>query len=161
MNEIYDYLLQHEIPYEKFEHAPVHTIEDVDKLPAMEAAITKNLFLQDKSKAYLLATVEVHKSVDLKKLAEATGRKKLSFASPEDLKRLLGVEPGAATLLGLIHDTQHAVTVLIDKDLWENNEALQCHPLVSSASLVLPKDALERFFASTGHTAQIVDIPAR
>lgn len=161
MSEIYDYLSRHDIPFEKFEHEPVHAIEDLGKLPAMNAVITKNLFLRDKSDQYILVTVEVHKSVDLKKLAETIERKKLSFASSEDLMKFLGVEPGAATLLGLIHDTQHAVTVLIDTDLWENNEALQCHPLISSASLVLSKEALERFFVSTGHTPRIIQIPAR
>lgn len=161
MSEIYDYLVEHEIPFQKFEHEPVQTIEDLEKLPDMNAAITKNLFLRDKADQFLLATVEVHKSVDLKKFGETIGRKKLSFASPEDLKRLLGVEPGATTLLGLIHDTQHAVTVLIDADLWDSNESLQCHPLVSSASLVLSREALERFFAITGHTVQMLQIPAR
>lgn len=161
MSEIYSHLSQNEIPFEKFEHEPVHTIEDLDKLPQMNAAITKNLFLRDKSSQYMLATVEVHKSVDLKKLGEAIGRKKLSFATPEELKKLLGVEPGAATLLGLIHDTQHAVEVVIDKDLWEQYDAIQCHPLVNSASLIFTKDALERFFKSTGHSPQILGVPAR
>jgi len=161
MSDISEYLSTHEIPFQRFEHDPVHTIEDLDKLPEMDAAITKNLFLRDKSQQYLLVTVGVHKSVDLKKLGEAVGHKKLSFASSENLKKLLGVEPGAATLLGLIHDTQHAVTMLIDKDLWDQNESFQCHPLVNSASLVLSKKALEGFFASTGHTVQFVDVPAR
>lgn len=161
MSEIYDYLSQHDIPFEKFEHESVHTIEDLAKLPQMNAAITKNLFLRDKSDKYLLATVEVHKSVDLKKLGETIERKKLSFASAEDLMKFLGVEPGAATLLGLIHDTQHSVEVLIDRDLWEQNEALQCHPLINSQSFVLTKNALERFFQSTGHTPHILDIPER
>jgi Ala-tRNA(Pro) deacylase len=161
MSDIYSHLSQNEIPYDKFEHEPVHTIEDLDKLPQMNAAITKNLFLRDKSHQYMLVTVEVHKSVDLKKLAEATGRKHFSFASPEELIKLLGVEPGAATLLGLINDTRHVITVVIDKDLWEQKAAIQCHPLVNSASLVLTQDALERFFRSTGHAFQILEVPAR
>jgi Ala-tRNA(Pro) deacylase len=161
MSNIYSHLSQNEIPYYKFEHEPVHTIEDLDKLPQMNAAITKNLFLRDKLHQYMLVTVEVHKRVDLKKMAEATGRKNLSFASPEELIKLLGVEPGAATLLGLIHDTHHVVTVIIDKYLWQQQSAIQCHPLVNSASLVFTKDALEQFFRSTGHSPQILEVPAR
>jgi Ala-tRNA(Pro) deacylase len=161
MSYIYTYLSQNEIPYDKFEHEPVHTVEDVDKLPQMNAAITKNLFLRDKLHQYILVTVEVHKSVDLKKLAEATGRKHLSFASPEELINILGVEPGSVTLLGLINDTKHVVTVIIDKDLWDWYAAIQCHPLVNSASLVFAKYALERFFRSTGHSFQILEVPAR
>ena len=161
MSDIYSYLSQNEIPFEKFEHEPVHTIEDLSKLPQMNAAITKNLFLRDKSNQFMLVTVEVQKSVDLKKLGEATGKKKLSFASPEELERLLGVEPGSTTLLGLIHDTQHAVAVIIDKELWEQHETIQCHPLMNSASLVFTKSALEHFFRSTGHLPEILEIPAR
>lgn len=161
MSEIYDYLSQHDIPFEMFEHEPVHTVDDLEKLPKMNAAITKNLFLRDKAGQLILVTVEVHKSVDLKKLGEVIDKKKLGFASAEELLRYLGVEPGATTLLGLIHDTQHAVQVLIDRDLWEQNNALQCHPLISSESLILNKDALQYFFESTGHKPQILDIPAR
>lgn len=161
MSEIYDYLSQNGIPFEKFEHEPVHTIADLEKLPKMNAAITKNLFLCDRGGQHILVTVEVHKSVDLKKLGEAIERKKLGFASAGELMKYLGVEPGAATLLGLIHDTQHAVEVLIDSALWEQGEAIQCHPLINSESLVLTKDALEHFFMSTRHTPRILDIPAR
>lgn len=161
MSEIYDYLSQYNIPFEKFEHEPVHTIGDLEKLPKMNAAITKNLFLRDKSNKYILATVEVHKSVDLKKLGELLNAKKLGFASADQMMECLGVEPGAVTLLGLMHDTKHAVEVVIDSQLWEKNEALQCHPLVNSESLVLTKEALERFFDATGHLLRILDIPAR
>jgi Ala-tRNA(Pro) deacylase len=59
------------------------------------------------------------------------------------------------TVLGLIHDTEHAVELYVDREVW-NAPQWRCHPLVNSATLVLARTDLERFFAHTGHTATVV-----
>ncbi|MDP6562078.1 MAG: YbaK/EbsC family protein, partial [Candidatus Peribacteraceae bacterium] len=89
MNEAIKYLDEHSISHKHYVHEPVATIEDLDKLPKMDAEITKNLFLKDKSGQFILATVGVLKRVDLKELGNSIGSKKLKFASAEDLKTLL------------------------------------------------------------------------
>ena len=101
------------------------------------------------------------KQVDLKALAAALGvQQNLSFASPDRLKKYLGVEPGSVTLLGLMNDTDHVVSFWIDEDIW-NAESIQCHPLVNTATLVIPKKDLERFFEITGHAVHSLTIPTR
>jgi len=47
--------------------------------------------------------VDWEKQVDLKELARTLGVGKLGIASPERLRRYLGVEPGAVTLLGVVN----------------------------------------------------------
>lgn len=161
MLDIYSFLATHGIAYERFDHGAVFTVDDARKLPAMPGSMTKNLFLKDKAGRLILVTVSGNKSVDLTELGEVLQAKKISFASPETLKEFLGVEPGSVTILGLIHDDAHAVEVVIDRALWEGSSALQCHPLVNTASLVLTKDAISRFLQVTGHIFQIVDVPER
>lgn len=100
------------------------------------------------------------KSVDLRRTATALGPSKLSLASNERLARHLGVEPGAVTLLALINDPDHHVEVFIDEDLWAS-PALRCHPLVNTATLILPRQGLERFLAATGHSYRLISIPTR
>ncbi|HPC48199.1 MAG TPA: YbaK/EbsC family protein, partial [Deltaproteobacteria bacterium] len=83
-----------------------------------------------------------------------------TFASPRRLMELLGLEPGSVTLLGVINDTRGAVEVVVDEELW-HEEALQCHPLVNTSTLVISRDGIERFLAAVNHTPRIVDVPAR
>ena len=39
--------------------------------------------------------------------------------------------------------------------------ALQCHPLVNTATLALARSALERFLAVTGHNPRVLEVPGR
>ena len=84
----------------------------------------------------------------------------MSFGSAERLKKYLGVEPGAVTLLAIYNDPDHAVEVCIDKDLWES-EAFNFHPLVNTATLVISRKNLGRFIEATGHEIQISDVPGQ
>ena len=94
---------------------------------------------------------------DLKEFGKVYGIKSPSLASAEDLKKYLGVEPGAVTLLGLINDPEHHVEVFLDEELWEH-EQIGCHPLVNTATLVIARGDVEKFFAVTGHTFRVCAI---
>lgn len=149
------------IAYEWFDHPAVFTCDESAQLPPMPGADTKNLFLREENTgAFFLVSVGHEKRVDLKALRHALGVRPLSFGSPEELLRHLGVLPGSVTLLGLLQDTEHAVVPVIDAPLWEH-AAIRCHPLVNTASVVLPHAALERFLAKTGHSPKILEIPAQ
>ena len=86
--------------------------------------------------------------------------KHLGFASPERLKTYLALEPGAVTLLGLVNDFTHAVEVVIDREL-SLSEAVRCHPLVNTATLVIPWEDILKYLSFTGHVPRLVDIPTR
>lgn len=160
--DIYRYLSEHGIDYERHDHPPVFTCEEADRLvPELPAAKTKNLFLRDKKgRRHFLVVVGYEKAVDLKALSALMGVGGLSFASPERLKKYIGVDPGAVTILGLVHDVNGEVGVIIDEGLWDA-AAFRCHPLVNTSTLVISKENLERFLDLTGHKAQILDVPGR
>jgi Ala-tRNA(Pro) deacylase len=86
--------------------------------------------------------------VRLDELPAQLGVAHLRFASEENLLRLLGVTRGAVTMLGLINDTERQVELWIDAEIW-HAEYFLSHPLVNTATLVLAKSELERFFALT------------
>lgn len=158
---IHEFLKNHGINYEQFDHPAVFTCEEGKKLcPLMPGAPTKNLFLRNKDgKRHFLVVVDHEKRVDLKKLKLLLGLSKLAFASEDRLKKYLGVEPGSVTLLGLIHDANHAVEVFIDETLWDKN--LQCHPLVNTATLVISREGIKTFFKATGHVAHKINVPGK
>ncbi len=160
--EIYDYLDAHAISYERHDHPPVFTCEDVDRLvPELPGLKTKNLFICDnKGKQHFLVTLPDEKSVDLKSLGEALGVKKLRFASAKRLQTHLKLDPGAVTILGVMNDHNHQVQVVVDQAIWEA-QALQCHPLVNTATLVISLDNVRRFLEVSDHPATVMDVPAR
>jgi len=146
------FLDDHSFDFRLVEHEPVFTCAEAErKRPDLPGVSTKNLFLCDKKgRRFFLAVTTCEKEMDLGRLAEQFGERRLRFASEENLARLLGVGRGSVTVLGLINDGDHQVELWIDRDIW-GNETFLCHPLVNTATLVLSKDALARFFELTGH----------
>jgi Ala-tRNA(Pro) deacylase len=150
------------IAYERVDHPPVYTTEEASRLvPPLPGAKAKNLFLRDAhGRQHFLVVVPYAKRADLSQLARALGLRKLTFGSPEELQRLLGVTPGAVSVLGVVCDRNCAVRVVIDEALWQA-PALQCHPLVTTATLSVSLPGLRQLLAATGHEPEVLDVPAR
>lgn len=157
--DIIDFLGSLNVPYARHGHAPVFTCEEeLRHVPESGAARTKNLFFRDRrARRHLLLVTTCAKSVSIAAFAEIAAADRLSFASPERLKKYLGVEPGAVTVLGLINDTERAVELFIDSEVWAA-PTIHAHPLRNDATLVLSHDGLEKFLAATGHQPRIVDV---
>jgi Ala-tRNA(Pro) deacylase len=153
----------HGIAYERADHTPVFTCDEVYlHVPSSLGGVhTKNLFLRDgKGRRHWLVVTLCEKAVDLKALAARIGADHLSLASPERLLKYLGLTPGAVTVLGLVNDPAHEVLVVLDRDV-DSAESWQCHPLHNAATLVIARGGIDRFLALTGHTPAVVDVPLR
>ena len=118
---------------------------------------TKNLFLRDKQGALYLVVTACEKKLDLKRLGQQIGTSKLHFASEDKLQEALGLARGAVTVLGLINDTEHRVQLWMDAEIWQQDNFL-CHPLVNTATLLLSKSSLERFFEIGGHAINLIEM---
>lgn len=155
------FLTDHGITYTYHEHVAVFTSQQArDLINPLPGASAKNLFLRDKKgKRHFLLTVDDRKTVNLKSLAASQGISGLSLASPERLMQYLGVTPGAVSLMALVNDPDGQVEVLIDQDLW-SADALHAHPLVNTATLVIPLDGIKTLLSATNHTPHFVNIPS-
>ena len=160
MTDIYKFLADHRIEYERHDHPPVFTVEDVHRLvPPLPAAKTKSLFLRDtKGLRHFLIIVRGEKRVNLKALPVILNSSKLRFGSPERLKKHLGVDPGSVSIFAAVNDMDQAVEIIIDTALWES-DAFQFHPLVNTSTLVISRDNIKRFLDKTGHETQVLDVP--
>jgi len=160
MTDIYKFLDNHQIEYERHDHPPVYTVEDVNRLvPPLEAAKTKSLFLRDaKGSRHFLIIVNGEKRVNLKALPDLLNSSRLRFGSPDRLKKHLGVDPGSVSLFAAINDIDKAVELIIDSTLWKS-DAFQFHPLVNTSTLVISRGNVKQFLEKTGHDAQILDVP--
>jgi Ala-tRNA(Pro) deacylase len=144
--------------FERFEHPAVFTCEEAEiHRPNRTAVSTKNLFLCDKkARRFFLAVTSCGKTVKLDELPAQFGVAHLRFASEENLLRLLGVTRGSVTMMGLANDAEHKVELWIDAQIWENKYFLT-HPLINTATLVISKAELMRFFELTGHALHFFD----
>ena len=160
MTDIYKFLDDHQIEYERHDHPPVYTVEDVIRLvPPLEAAKTKSLFLRDaKGSRHFLVIVNGEKRVNLKALPDLLNSSRLRFGSPDRLKKHLGVDPGSVSLFAVVNDIDKAVELIIDSTLWKS-DAFQFHPLINTSTLVISRYNVKQFLDKTGHDAQILDVP--
>lgn len=160
--EIYEFLEQHSIPYERVDHPPVYTCEEARRLiPDLPGVSTKSLFVRDKKgKRHFLVVVPDHKSVDLRALEKYLGCSKLSMGSPDRLMEHLGIEPGSVSILATVNDGAGRVEVVIDAQIWSAN-SWQCHPLVNTATLIIDREQIERLLELTEHRPLVLDIPER
>jgi Ala-tRNA(Pro) deacylase len=159
--ELLEYLHQQGIPYQRIEHPPVFTCDEAERYrPQLSGVSTKNLYLQDKHGSSFLLMTDCEKRTNLKALGPQIGVTKLHLGPEEKLEELLGVSRGAVTVLGLINDIHNQVQLLVDEEIWDG-EYFLCHPLVNTATLVLAKNDLIRYFLTTGHDINLVVVPAR
>lgn len=155
-SEFLAFLDAHGFSYRRIEHPAVFTCAEAElHRPDLPATSTKNLFLCDKkARRFFLAVTSCEKTVKLDVLSAQLGVPHLRFASEEKLQRLLGVTRGAVTMMGLANDVAHQVELWIDAEIWHGEHFLS-HPLVNTATLILARTELERFFALTGHTLHL------
>jgi Ala-tRNA(Pro) deacylase len=143
----------------RYEHPPAFTVEDAAAHWAeIPAAHCKNLFLRNqKGDRHYLVIIEHAKRADLRAVATQIGDGKLSFASPERLKAHLGLRPGSVSPFGLIHNRDHQVRVVIDRDL-KSAERISFHPNINTVTVTLAYADFERFLADVGNPVWYVTV---
>lgn len=142
--EIYDFLNENKIQYETTEHKAVFNMEELSQIdiPYPEAD-AKNLFVRDDKKLnYYLITVKGDKRVDLKEFRKANGTRPLTFASEDDLMRIMSLIPGSVTPLGILNDEERVVKVFLDKDFLSSNGLVGVHPNENTATVWLKTEDL-------------------
>ncbi|HCR08915.1 MAG: DNA-binding protein [Proteobacteria bacterium] len=148
--EVEDFLRTHNIPFKALNHLPITTCEEGLKI-AKEFGSTccKTLLVKNK-KQFFLFVIPGEERFNAKQAAAFLKSSHLSFASPEDLSRLMHTFPGAVSLLGLIFDQNKEISLYIDSRIL-NAEHIDCHPCTNDRSLILSvKDVLEKFLPSLG-----------
>jgi len=140
-------------------HPPLFTVEQSRALRGqIPGGHTKNLFLRDKKNNVFLVTAEEDAEIDLKGLHRVLGASgRFSFGSAELMMELLGVAPGSVTPLGVLHDTQGRINVVLDAALMEH-DTINCHPLINTMTTSLKRDDLVKFLEATGHSPRITRI---
>ena len=142
------------IHYDRIEHPPVHTIEEMDALGIFTAGmVCKNLFLRNANgKTHYVVCLPKDKQVDIQKnIRTAIGCSRLSFGSDERLEKQLALSPGAVSPFGVVNDDDHDVVVVLDKELQRLDGLIGFHPNVNTAFVWLTFDGLMTFLSAMGN----------
>ena len=143
-------------------HPPVFTVEEAKlRRGPVVGGHTKNLFLKDKKDRFYLAVTLEDVPVDLKALGPLLGAGgRLSFASPDALRALLGVEPGSVTPLALINDRDRKVLPVFDTAMLAVSP-LNFHPLANTATTAISSADLLKFARGIGCEPVCLSFPRR
>jgi Ala-tRNA(Pro) deacylase len=143
----------------RHEHPPVTTVDEAEQHWAgIDATHCKNLFLRNqKGNRHYLVIMLHSKKADLRAVADQIGDGKLSFASPDRLMTHLGLTPGSVSPFGLIHDRDHSVRVVLDRDL-KSATRVSFHPNINTATLTIAAADFARFLAACGNPVQYVTV---
>jgi Ala-tRNA(Pro) deacylase len=158
-DQVNEVLAELGIPFTRHVHPPVATVEEAEKhWGGLQGTHCKNLFLRNnKGNRHYLVIAEASRKIDLKALTGSLGEDRLSFASAERLRRLLGVEAGAVSPFGLINDANKDVRVIIDKSL-QSAGTVNFHPNINTVTLGLSFPDFEKFLAWCGNKVEYIDL---
>ena len=99
------------------------------------------------------------KKFKTKDLSKQINSARLSFADEDFMRELLGLAPGAVTVLGLMNDRDKRVRLIIDKELL-SDEYIGVHPCVNTSSLkIKTSDVTDKLLKAMGHDYTVVELP--
>ena len=156
----YDCLDSLNIEYERVDHSPAETMEQCEEIDkSLGTVMCKNLFLCNRQQTdFYLLMMPGDKPFKTKDLSAQIGSSRLSFATPEAMEKYLDITPGSVSVLGLLHDTGHAVRLLIDSDILAG-EYIGCHPCINTSSVrIKTEDMMKKIIPAMGHYVTLVKL---
>ena len=158
--KLYQKLDELGIEIERQEHEAGYTIEEILNLDVrLNGMGLKNLFVKDKFENRYMIVVEENKRVDLKKLKENLDLNKLSFCKEDELKNILKINPGSVTPLAAINDENNEVTIILDKDMVDQNVLV--HPLVNTATIKISYNDMIKLFKDLKTNYLVTEMPVK
>ncbi|MBM3403455.1 MAG: prolyl-tRNA synthetase associated domain-containing protein [Bacteroidetes bacterium] len=156
---LYRVLEELNITFDYYEHPPAPTIEEAKKYwKDIQAAHCKNLFFRNhKGNRHYLVIFEHTHDLSIHDLEQRLKQGKLTFASPDRMRKYLGLTPGSVSPFCLIHDNNHEVQVFIDENL-RKSATISFHPNINTASLVITFSDFLRFLEWTKNTYEFIHL---
>ena len=161
--KVYDTLQKLGIPFYRVDNDDAITMDDCASIAEkLDTPIVKTLLLCNRQQTdfYLFVTT-ADKPFSTKYFSRAMGISRVSFASPEQLDRLLGTKVGATSVLSLLHDPDGCVKLAFDR------QAIQaqwygCTDTTTTGYMKVPTaDLFDKFLPYTAHTPVILDLDSQ
>jgi Ala-tRNA(Pro) deacylase len=158
MEKLLALLSELNISYTKYDHEPLHTIEDVKNCEqSFSGLFCKNMFLKDKKGDYFLFCTPAEKLINQNILQKQIGSKRLSFASADRMKDVLNLTPGSVCPFGIMNDKNKVVKVVLDSELINQNE-INFHPMKNTSTISISYSDLLKFINHFGNEYITIEI---
>jgi Ala-tRNA(Pro) deacylase len=116
---VYQTLESLQITYKYYESPKDFSSEDDGSFwQRIGATRCKNLFLRNhKGNRHFMLIAPYYTDISITTLEQHFKKGKISFASPERMKRWLGMSPGAVSVFSLFNDTTNHVEVFVEESI--------------------------------------------
>ena len=157
----YDLLDKLGVEYARVDHEVTGTMQECAEIDRILGAPTcKNLFLTNRQcTAFYILLIPADKIFKTKDLSSQIGSSRLSFGSGEYMEKFLDITPGSLSILGLMNDLEHDVTLLVDEEV-VTGEFVGMHPCINTTTLrIKTEDLRNKVIPALGHSPILVKLP--
>jgi Ala-tRNA(Pro) deacylase len=157
--EVFKILQETNIPFTYVKNDAVHTMEECSAIEEhLSVEIRKTIVLCNRKKTqFYLVVMPSSKAFNAKGFSESVGER-LSFASPDRMEKLLGIQSGSATIMSLLNDSKEMVQLFIDKDV-ADSQWFGCNTGTNTRHLkIATDDLLKKMIPRLNHQATIVTL---
>ncbi|PTO36265.1 prolyl-tRNA editing protein [Enterococcus mundtii] len=147
------------IPFEIVDHPPALTTEEADSfIEGIEGVRTKSMFLTNKKKtAYYLLIMDDQKRLDMDRIKEITGEKRIKMASEDSLMEKMKLPAGVVSIFGLLNNEEKDIHVYFDKEITKEPR-MSFHPNVNTKTIFLDTNDIFKFLESIDFNYSIIDV---
>ncbi|MCD8055006.1 MAG: prolyl-tRNA synthetase associated domain-containing protein [Lachnospiraceae bacterium] len=148
------------IPFQRVDNDSVEAMEDCVAISEkLGAEIRKTIVVCNRKKtSVFLVILPADKPFQTKIFSEKVGCSRMSFASAETMRDLLGTEPGSASVMDLLNDPDEDVQVVIDTAV-AKEEWFACNPGVNTSHIRFKTDdLLHTFLPKISHRPVLADL---
>lgn len=147
------------IPCEVHEHAPAATMEECLALPyaAPDVTFCKNILLCNRQQtAFYLYVTDPGKPFRTADVSKRLNSSRLSFAPADCLPRMLHLQSGSLSPLGLWFDEEHQIQLVFDRDV-QREGRIAFHPCDNSATVLFQQaDFWQQIVPALQHEALFI-----
>jgi Ala-tRNA(Pro) deacylase len=147
------------VEYTRVDNDEARTMEDCAAInEKLDCKVVKTLFLCNRQKtSFYLFITEGDKPFVTKIFSKVLGVSRVSFAPPELLLSLAGVEPGATTFFAALIDKEQKISIIIDRDVLKE-EYFGCTDGTLTTYMKIKTDDVLRILEYANHKAKIIDV---
>jgi Ala-tRNA(Pro) deacylase len=156
--KVYQELEKLNIKYERVDNDTVETMDEcVEISDKLGAEIRKTIVVCNRQKTeFYLVILPANKRFDSKLFAAMMRTARVSFASAEDMERVIGLTPGEASVMGILNNAEGKVQVVIDKAV-ADAEWFACNPGANTTHIRFKtRQLINNFLPAEKHKPEII-----
>lgn len=155
---VYETLAKLNIPFERVDTDPGITMEDCQNInEGIGGRIVKSIFLCNRQQTifYIYVTRD-DKPFVTKDFGQALNIPRVSFAPAEKLWEIAGTEHGATTILSACLESAKDVTLVMDKEITENEDYCCTDGTATCFIKIKTSDLFNVFMPACGHQVIVI-----